>query len=75
MKNTNGAKVCDFWACLVANMGEFASFEPTVLFSSDRFDMWALADCISVMVAFPRDENPVNVYDAMHPELHFSAGA
>ena len=75
MKNINRAKVCDFWAYLAANIGEFTSFEPTVLFSSDRFDMWALTDCISVMVACPKDGNPINVYDAMHLELHFSVGA
>ena len=51
------------------------SFEPTVSFAGDRFDMRALADCIAVMSTCPQDKNPINGHDAMPCELHFSVGA
>ena len=51
------------------------SFEPTVSFTGDRFDMRALADCIAVMSASPQDRNPINGHDAVPSEFHFSVGA
>ena len=51
------------------------SFEPNVLSAGDRFDMWALADCIAVMSACPQNKNPINGHDAVASEFRFSFGA
>ena len=51
------------------------SFEPTVSSAGDRFDIRALADCITVISACPADKNLINGPDAMPSELNFSVGA
>ena len=35
----------------------------------------AVADCITVMSACPKDKNPINGHDAMPSEFHFTVGA
>ena len=51
------------------------SFEPTASSAGDRFDTWAVADCIAVMSACPKYKNPINGHDAMPSEFHFTVGA
>ena len=50
-------------------------FEPTASSAGDRFDTRAVADCIAVMSACPKDKNPINGHDAMPSDFHFTLGA
>ena len=51
------------------------SFEPHASSAGDRCETRAVAACIAVMSACPKDKNPINGHDAMPSEFHFTVRA